>query len=255
MWCLDFIFLTLFEVYSFIHSFQPRFINCLYHNMLALCELELGEGIINEARHHPRNLVPMVYRACDAEQQDCAIMAECWLSVSFSAPSHFPAMIFPLPTKQLYPISTLYMRELTLTGWVSKALGPAASSLVQPKGSSSGRQEVGGRQKLGYFFPSLSALCSMSSSDFGSHQRGPPELYLLYPNTEHHCLISFLSHAVSHNCLLLFSSTLPLCPLWKVSVLHTSTCLCNQFLRIKSLWYKYWEWFLCSSIDWRILEM
>lgn len=79
-------------------------------------ELELGEGIINEARHHPRNLVPMVYRACDAEQQDCAIMAECWLSVSFSAPSHFPAMIFPLPTKQLYPISTLYMRELTLTG-------------------------------------------------------------------------------------------------------------------------------------------
>lgn len=102
--------------------------------MLALCELGLGEDTITEAWHHPGKLVPPVYTACDVTQPHCAVMAECRLSVTFLTPSYVLAMVFPLPHFcslfqpciicpqnhiLLFPMSTLYMRELTL-GWVSQ---------------------------------------------------------------------------------------------------------------------------------------
>lgn len=103
--------------------------------MLALCELGLGEDTITEAWHHPGKLVPPVYTACDVTQPDCAVMAECRLSVTFLTPSYVLAMVFPLPHfcslfqpcincpqnhVLLFPMSTLYMRELILVGWVSQ---------------------------------------------------------------------------------------------------------------------------------------
>lgn len=184
----------------------------------------LGEDTITEAWHHPGKLVPPVYTACDATQPHCAVMAECRLSVTFLTPPYFLAMVFPLPHFcslfqpcvicpqnhiLLFPMSTLYMRELTLVGCFPRLLGQLASSSVQPMGSSSGRQEVGGKAKLEYFVPSVSALGNLSSSDFSSYKRGPPGSSFCIPMssniTASPCSCSMQVATVSCCCLALTS--------------------------------------------------
>ena len=176
-----------------------------------------------------------------SETVQCAIKAECWGSVSFLAPSYFPAMVFPLlhfcslfPSCiicpqipfWLFPISTLYQGSWHFQAVFPRLLGQLAS--VQPMESSGERQEVGGRKKRGYFYLSLSV-----SSGFNSHQ-GPNFCIPKSSNTTASlCPLSTQVATISCCCLALHCLSV-----------HSETSLLSQHLhnqlpRIKSHCGKY----------------
>lgn len=152
-WCctLGFIFLTLLEIHSLIHSFQPTFINCSCHSRLALCKLELGKDIMNEAWYHTGKLAPAVNTACDAAQQDCRVQSR--LNVGFKSHSCLHLISQPWFSHRLsfvrcscpalsalrfvsgfFPSLLSFIWELTLVGYASKAPGPAGFQLSSANG-------------------------------------------------------------------------------------------------------------------------
>lgn len=185
--------------------------------------------ITNEAWQHPGKLAPAVNTACDAAQWDCAMGNQGWMlgfglilgSVLF--PSHgFPIATFLfivpilpyLPSDSFLAFPHLYSvsRELTLSGCVSKAPGPAGFS------SASGKQrwETGGgrKEKEGYLYPFLSV-----SSGFNSHQ-GPNFCIPKSSNTTASlCPLSTQGATISCCCLVLHCLSV-----------HSETSLLSQHL-------------------------